>query len=233
MNRTHQFFQRASDDYHHLIRTGNAFQFVRPIVEPRMGEKVLDVGNGGLKEFFPSCTSLYVGLDFSLEMLKRGPEKEFQSVCGSALALPFKNTTFNTVLYSSLLHHLLGRRWKDTCRAVRTALLQGHRCLEKGGNVIIIEPCFPKFLERMERFCLFILRAFFYVTGQPDAFIFSRGSLEKFLLDCGYEEIQTWNAGLAYRNKWKWVSPCIGFPLLKIPQWLNPVKKIVFEARKG
>lgn len=99
--------------------------------------------------------------------------------------------------------------------------------------MIIIEPCFPKFLERMERFSLFILRAFFYVTGQPDAFIFSKCSLEKFLLDCGYEEIQTWNVGLAYRNKWRWVSPCIGFPLLKIPQWLNPVKKIVFEARKG
>lgn len=90
MNRTHQFFQRASDDYHHLIRTGNAFQFVRPIVEPRMGEKVLDVGNGGLKEFFPSCTSLYVGLDFSLEMLKRGPEKEFNLFAEVPLPFPSK-----------------------------------------------------------------------------------------------------------------------------------------------
>jgi len=165
-------------------------------------------------------------------MLKRGSGKQLRLVCGSALGLPFRKEAFDTVFYSSLLHHLLGKAWKDTLQRVREALEQGHACLERGGNIIIVESCCPAFLERIERVFLFVLRAFFYVTGQPDAFIFSEDSLKKFLLDCGYVEVQTWNAGFVRRNKGEWIRPCIGFPLLKIPRWLNPVKRMVFEAKK-
>jgi ubiquinone/menaquinone biosynthesis C-methylase UbiE len=77
----------------------------KAVVEPRIGKRVLDVGNGGVRRFHPPQTSCYVGIDFSLEMLKRGEDRTYNKVCGDASNLPFKERGFDTVLYFYILHH--------------------------------------------------------------------------------------------------------------------------------
>ena len=105
-----------------------------------MGEKVLDVGNGGIREFFSPVTSLYVGIDSSLDMLRHGKNGTTFRVGGDAILLPFKGNVFDTVFYRSLLHHLPERDMKKTLR-------QGFNSLKEEGNVIVIEPCLPCILE--------------------------------------------------------------------------------------
>ncbi len=205
---------------------------MRAIVEPRMGERLLDVGNGGVREFFSDRTSLYVGFDLSMEMLQKGGERKIEKICGDATALSFKNEVFDTIFHRSLLHHLAEKDAGRTMKRVKAVLCQESICLKREGNLLIIEPCLPAFLERVEGFLFFILRAFFLLTKQSEIFLFSVGSLMRALEESGYREIRVWKGGIGERRTWEWITPSIGIPFLKIPRWLNPVRRIILEGKK-
>lgn len=231
MSRNYKFFQKASNEYHEMIKTKVLYEKVKSILEPRMGEKVLDIGNGGVNEFVFPRTIFYVGLDFSLEMLKGEQRKGIHLVCGDALALPFKSNVFTTVLYSSLLHHLFGARARDTIRKVRSALIQGYGCLQKEGNTIVIESCLPKSFEVMERLLFFCLKCLFSLTGQPEAFLFSVGTLKRLLLESGHSRVKNFEV-FGKRNPWEWVAPFLGLPYLKVPRGTIPARWKVLEGKK-
>ena len=115
--------------------------------------------------------------------------------------------------------------------AIKKALGEGSNCLKKGGNVIITEPCLPSFLEKVERAFFFILRAFLFLTRQPEVFLFSAETLNRILMESGYREIRTWKVYRDGGSPWEWVRISIAFPTLKIPRWMNPSKSMIFEAR--
>jgi ubiquinone/menaquinone biosynthesis C-methylase UbiE len=231
-NRNQRFFKVISPHYQDLIKKRDSLPWMRTIVEPRMGEKVLDVGNGGVREFFSNRTSLYVGVDFSLEMLKKGRDGGIQKICGEATTLSFKKEVFDTIFHRSLLHHLAEKSVGRTMERVKTVLRHESTCLKREGNVMMIEPCLPVFLEWIERIFFFILRAVFFLTKQSEIFLFSAESLTRMLEESGYKEIKIWRGGKGERSPWEWVTPFIGLPFLKIPRWSNPVRKTILEGIK-
>jgi SAM-dependent methyltransferase len=235
--RNQKFFNDVSSHYHDVIKRRKPSSRIEPkddskdIIEARLGERVLDVGNGGVRRFFPPQTSFYVGVDFSFEMLRGGSNKTYDKVCGEATNLPFKEKDFNTILYPYLLHHLAKESVGTSIEAVKKALREGSACLKAGGNVIITETCLPSFLERVERAFFFILRMLLFFTRQSEVFFFSVETLTQILKECGYGEIRTWNAYRDRGSPWTWVSISIGFPALKIPRWMNPSRVIIFEGK--
>jgi demethylmenaquinone methyltransferase/2-methoxy-6-polyprenyl-1,4-benzoquinol methylase len=78
-----------------------------------------------------------VGLDYSMPMLKVAKEKAKNAhlVRGNALALPFKDGVFDTVVVSLSLRH-----FEDT----ETALKEIRRVLKAGGRVRILEVGIPE-----------------------------------------------------------------------------------------
>jgi ubiquinone/menaquinone biosynthesis C-methylase UbiE len=234
MNRNQRFFKKASSYYKKFIEAEDSLPWMRMrmIVEPRMGKKVLDVGNGGVRGFNSSQTSLYVGLDFSLEMLKKDENTSIYKVCGEAMNLAFRGGSFDTLFYSYLLHHLAGKDIKGTMQAVKTALCEGLTCLKKEGNVVIIEHCFPTLLERVEKLLYYLIRAFLILTKQSNVFIFSAEALTRTLMESGYREIKVWEIDDKERGQWEFVTAMVGLPFIKIPRWLNPAKTTILEARK-
>jgi ubiquinone/menaquinone biosynthesis C-methylase UbiE len=234
MRRNQRFFNKVSLHYQDLIRekaSQNLVHVRKAIVEPLIGERALDVGNGGERGFYPKQTSFYVGVDLSLEMLRRGEDRTYYKVCGEAMNLPFKGAGFNTILYLYLLHHLAKGSKGATMEAVKKALREGSGCLKTGGNVIIAETCLPSFLEKVERAFFFILRALLFFTRQSEVFFFSAETLTRILNECGYREIKTWRISGGEGNPWEWVRISIAFPILKIPRWMNPSRSMIFEAR--
>jgi len=232
VSREQKFFKRISSRYQDLVSKRDSTEELRMIVEPRMGEKVLDVGNGGVRDFNSPQTSLYVGVDFSLEMLKKGKSEGIRNVCAEALKLAFREGSFDTLFYRSLLHHLAGRNVRETIQTVKTALNQGFSCLKTEGNVLIIEPCLPSFLEGVEELLYYLCRAFFFLTKQSSVFLFSAGTLTRVLLESGFREIEVWKIDDHSRSRWELISPMIGLSFIKIPRGLNPTKRTIFEARK-
>jgi len=231
MKRSQQdFFQEASTNYSDFIKARGSKEELRPWIEMRMGRRVLDIGNGGIRDFFSPATEQYVGLDFSLSMLKQGDEK-IEKVCGDALFLPFKKGMFDTLFYRSMLHHLAGGGSRKIEAEVKRALTEGLRILKGQGHVIIVEPCISTWLEGLERILHFVLRIFFRMIRQPEAFIFSSERLQKVLEELAFGEIFVKKVGVS-GNRWRWVSPVIGLPNLKVPLALLPVNQVILEARK-
>ena len=234
MIRSRRFFSKISFHFQDLIKKSdilNQINIIKAVIEPRIGERVLDVGNGGVRQFCPPQTSFYVGVDFSLEMLRRGENRTYNKVCGEAMNLPFKEGGFNSILYFYLLHHLAKGSIGATIEEVKKALKEGSTCLKAGGNVIITETCISSFLEKVERTFFSILRVFLFFTKQPEVFFFSAETLTRILAECGYGEIKTWKVSVEEENPRKWVPISIGFPNLKIPRWMNPSRCMIFEAR--
>lgn len=230
--RSRRFFNSISTCYQDLIKGSVPPKSTRAIIEPRMGGRVLDVGNGGVRRFFSPGTFFYVGVDSSLEMLKKGEDKGIEKICGEATLLPLREGVFDTVFYRHLLHHLADRNPERTIEIVKTVLHQGLACLEKKGNVIIVEPCLPLFLEKIERAFFFILRAFYFLTKQSDIFLFSAESLTRSLEEIGFREIEVWQSSDDEQNPWEWTRAFIGLPFLRIPKWVNPGRRTIFEARR-
>lgn len=232
LSRNKKFFRSLSSCYQELIQRRTFLHWMRTIIEPRMGEKVLDLGNGGVREFFSRQTLLYVGVDLSWEMLKKGKEQTIQRICGEASFLPFKKEVFDTIFHRSLLHHLADKDIGRTMKRVKAVLHHESTFLKDKGNIIIIEPCLPVFWERIERIFFLILRAFFFLTRQPEIFLFSAESLISFLRESGYQEITLWEEDIKERSLWGWVTPSLGLSLFKIPRWLSPVRRVILEGKE-
>jgi ubiquinone/menaquinone biosynthesis C-methylase UbiE len=232
IKQSHRFFDKASEGYRERAASHVLYRKMKPIILPREGKKVLDIGNGGVDVFRSSQSTFYVGLDLSLEMLKKAKGESIHLVCGDALSLPFKKQVFNTVLYSSLLHHLTGRGVRDTIQRVGAALFQAHRCLDEEGNILIIESCLPSFFETMERFFFLFLKIFSFLTGQPEAFLFSEETLKKLMSECGYRMIKCCEVGPEEKKSWEWTTLFLSLPFLKVPKRFIPAKWVVVEGQK-
>lgn len=102
-----------------------SWAFVRP-ADPRIlaGRPLLDLGTGDgatVRSLAPDGT--VVGLDRNVRLLRRG------SVSGEAVALPFLDGSFATVLAADLLHHL-----PDT--GLTAALAEVRRVLRTGATFV-------------------------------------------------------------------------------------------------
>lgn len=111
-------------------------ELIKLLLKGRNPKRILDVGCGTgetlsfLKALFPKA-QLY-GIDSSQEAVKysksRGHLKIYKA---EATKLPFKNETFDTVLYLDVLEHI---------KNDRKAIKEAKRVLKKGGSIIITAP---------------------------------------------------------------------------------------------
>lgn len=225
------FFEKKADNYHDLIKQRRNRAGLSRFIIPHMGISHLDVGNGGVKDFSSPNTTRYVGLDFSLAMLRKGDE-DMAKVCGDAMILPFNKNVFDSLMYSSMLHHLTKKRFGDTQRRIIAALTEGYRCLKEGGNIIVIEPCMNRASEKLERAVFFLIKTFFNLFGIPEVFLFSSKTIVRAMERAGFKEITITTGDKDIKDKWRWVSPVIGLPGFKIPRILLPVKVTLIEGKK-
>ena len=80
--------------------------YLRSLLGKQQDGSVLDVGcgNGFLTYYLEKVFDQVVGLDSSSAMLEINPCQK--KVCGSVMALPFDDKSFDIVVESHLLHHL-------------------------------------------------------------------------------------------------------------------------------
>ncbi len=98
---------------------------------------LLEIGSGEGGNLFHlldgSRGGLHVGLDAFLPKLRfaRQEVPQAQGTAGDALALPFADASFATVLIRDVLHHLV---------EPRGALAEAVRVLRPGGRLVLVEP---------------------------------------------------------------------------------------------
>lgn len=128
------------DSYQRLVGAPRCHErFIREMVQPGFGERVLDVGCGvgASVRYLPSDVS-YVGIDISEAYIARarsdyGDRGEF--ICADAGALNAKCLgTFDRAFSFGVLHHL-------SDEAAGTVVDLVRRVVKPGGTFVTIDPC--------------------------------------------------------------------------------------------
>lgn len=122
--------------YEQKRRQRVVFEFLKPVV----GEKALDVGCGTAKDIlvFGKRGIFGVGVDLNTEMIREAKFKCKESNVGSitliiadATNLPFRNQTFDKIVCSETLEHIL--KWKAAVKEIS-------RVLTTSGTAVISTP---------------------------------------------------------------------------------------------
>jgi SAM-dependent methyltransferase len=128
------------DTYQSLIGAPKCHErFIRDMVKPRSGERILDIGCGvgASVRYLPTDIS-YVGIDISEHYIARartnyGDRGEF--ICADAGALSAKTLgAFDRAFSFGVLHHLSNEAAERVVQLVR-------RVVKPGGTFVTIDPC--------------------------------------------------------------------------------------------
>ncbi len=129
------------------------YQNVRETIERELRgrDRLLDVGNGGVFDYDVTLVKQVVAIDLFLDKL---PPEHFPANvvarAGSALELPEPDDSFDVVLMAFLLHHLTGRRAKETLANAARAIDEAVRVLRPGGRLLVVESCVPRWFYAVE-----------------------------------------------------------------------------------
>jgi len=229
-----EFFDRESSRYGQFVKQRDFVPFLREKINPLLKGRVLDVGSGCIFDFDKSGFDLYLALDLSLGMLL-GLERDgkVKAICGDANHLPFREGSFDTVIYRAVLHHLNpeGKPLREMKEVVKGAFIEARRILRKDGQILVIEPCLPAWLEKGEWLLTPLIRWSTGRFGLPYVFLFSKKRLSDLLRKGGWPFLEIERVRGGGRN-WEWIMPVLGLPFIKIPRWASPSAVHLFRGRR-
>jgi demethylmenaquinone methyltransferase/2-methoxy-6-polyprenyl-1,4-benzoquinol methylase len=143
-------------------------RYVVEAIEPRLGERVLDLAAGTGASSVPLADSgaYTVPADLSLGMLRVGKQRhpDLPFVQGDALALPFPDAAFDAVTMSFGLRNV-----EDT----EAALRELRRVTRPGGRIVICEfstPTWTPFRAVYHQYLRLLIPAFARLSSDPDAY---------------------------------------------------------------
>lgn len=156
--------------------------FLRELGGIRPGKKVLEIGCGvgtfteKLSEVEMQLTAIDISLDF-VQKASHRVNHDTHCLVADAMATPFLSEVFDTIVGSSILHHL----------KVEEALKEFWRILRPGGCIALAEP-------NMLNPQIFVMKNVQpvkrWMGEDPDETAFVRWSLARTLRRVGFQEIQ-------------------------------------------
>jgi SAM-dependent methyltransferase len=115
-------------------------------------DRLLDVGNGGTFDYDVTLVRELVAVDLFLGDL---PASHFPPNVlpknGTALNLLEPDASFDGVIMSMLLHHLVGKSLVESKDNTSRAVAEAFRVLKPGGRLVLMESCVPAWFYRFEK----------------------------------------------------------------------------------
>jgi len=182
-----QFMDTMATEY--LERTAWTelrLEAVRALVDPRPGERVLDLGSaaGAISDFLSGLGCETVGVDAEPLAVASAHElfPDLQFELANVARLPFQDGTFDKAVAADLVEHLDDETFRAMLRETR-------RVLRPGGTLSIYTPNPKHPIERLKK------RNLILAENPTHIGLRDRSTLETMLRDAGYDvEISEWRA---------------------------------------
>ncbi|MDZ7577079.1 MAG: demethylmenaquinone methyltransferase [Candidatus Nanopelagicales bacterium] len=166
----------VSNDVLSLGRTAAWRRAVVAAIDPRVGDRVLDVAAGTATSSAPiaAAGAEVVACDFSLGMLSEGRRRrpELPFVAGDALRLPFSDEAFDAVTISFGLRNLSDPR---------AGLAEMARVTRPGGRLVVCEFSTPTSRALRRAYMEYLMSALppiaRRVASNPDAYVYLAESI--------------------------------------------------------
>ena len=149
------FFRDNISAYSNQVGVLDTYRNIQGFTNEALGgiDRLLDIGNGGTFDYDVTLIREIVAVDLFLQELP--PQSFPRNVTprnGSALAIPEPDKSFDGVLMSMLIHHLVGKSVEESLANVSQGISEAFRVLGRGGKLVIVESCVPRWFYSMERF---------------------------------------------------------------------------------
>jgi SAM-dependent methyltransferase len=148
-----KFFTDVNERYAKLLTSMETYRQVSRVVGREIAGtgRLLDVGNGGVFDYDTGLAEEIVGVDLCLDATPPNLPEHIALRYGDALALDEPNGAYDTVLESSVFHHLIGTDVDSTLSNIRQAVGEAHRVLKPGGRYVVTESCVNEHVFAIER----------------------------------------------------------------------------------
>jgi len=208
------------------IRWNRRVSLLSDHIKPKMKVLELGCGVGYLTGSLAKKAKEVVAIDISPDLLAVAREKVSATNVSfkeeNAYELKYKDGTFDTIIASSVLHHL----------EVEQALRESFRVLKSKGTIHLTEPNWFNPLVFLERKIPY-LRERMHVS--PDEGAFTRSGLKKKLMEFGFDEIEIYPFDFLHPGTPQWLIPFVkgfGNLLEKIPLIKEIAGSLCVKARK-
>ena len=183
---------------------------------------------GGMWDFFSwgeDLKSLTV-LDLSPEMLKVYCPEGATGILGDLYDYDFEPQSFDSIIFSLILHHTPQTNWRTSVNRVERALDRAQRWLRPGGHVFIFECCPVPPLMWLERAAFPLTKRFLEHFGQPPVVMYSKNFYEE-LLNERFGSCDPKPVDPKGFNYWKWYPVFMGIRWLRVPFVVQPKMHVV------
>ncbi|MGQ0532401.1 MAG: class I SAM-dependent methyltransferase [Caulobacteraceae bacterium] len=153
-----RFFLENIESYRRNVETIESYRHIHEEIGRHVAgvEHLLDIGNGGVFDYDASLIGKITALDLFFDRLPEHVRRDYfpansVPVTGSALDIPFPEASFDGVLMVMLIHHLVGKTWRESWNNTERAIAEAHRVLRPGGKFVLVESCVPRWFYEFEK----------------------------------------------------------------------------------
>ena len=149
------YFRDHLQSYGNYIQNMDTHKKIRSRINASLNgiDRLCDIGNGGVFNYDAGRVKKIVALDLFFDDLPASfsyPDNVTLER-GDVLKIPFPDKSFDGVLMSMLIHHLVGGTVTESLGNARKAIDEAFRVLTFGGKLIIVESCIPSWFFFVEK----------------------------------------------------------------------------------
>jgi SAM-dependent methyltransferase len=233
-NEVSRFFERSHSggDYRDLKTLTRAQdELAASVLNAGLRGRALTIG--GVWEGFsagPAVKELSA-LDLSAEMLKSYAPEGARQIVGDVFETDLPEASFDSIVFSLMLHHVAEGGWARCEERVRTAIARAARWLAPGGTLFVLEYCPHPAWMPLQRLGLPLTKAFLALAGQPLVVMHPTAFYEKALGEAGLRSFVDRPIRPENVSPWTWFPVFMAVKWLKLPLGVYP-KMHIFSAEK-